>query len=293
MRNFGRQAQLIPVLREELWRAALRVRRPRQGYRRDAVAGGMTRSLNGRVALVTGSTGEGMGRSIALTLAREGADVVLNHGTNRRTSPANNRRLVDAIERLSARAIVVRADTAKGDDVRKMFRRAEQEFGPVDILVNNAGGSWHPRQDLAKVQDRAWQGVLRAEIDCMFHTIRTALPGMRRRRWGRVVNIGMERSEEFTEPPFDYTVGKIARHGLTRILSEVEIGRGITINAVAPGYIPYFTFRQALEAVNHRGPWGSRKQGTPQDVAEVVAFLCSDEARNVTGAVIPVHGAPD
>src|SRR5439155_741915 len=185
MRNFGRQAQLIPVLREEFWRAALRVRLPRQGYRRDAVAGGMTRSLNGRVALVTGSTGEGMGRSTALTLAREGADVVQNHGTNRRTSPANNRRLVDAIERLSARAIVVRADTAKGDDVRKMFRLAEQEFGPVDILVNNAGGPWHPRQDLAKVQDRAWQGVLRPEIDRMFHTIRTALPRMRRRRWGR------------------------------------------------------------------------------------------------------------
>src|SRR3989449_9461246 len=111
MRNFGRQAQLTPVLREELWRAALRVRRPRQGYRRDAVAGGMTRSLNGRVALVTGSTGEGMGRSTALTLAREGADVVLNHGTNRRTPAANNRRLVEAIARLRPRPIVARDDT--------------------------------------------------------------------------------------------------------------------------------------------------------------------------------------
>src|SRR2546430_15365195 len=115
----------------------------------------------------------------------------------------------------------------------------------------------------------------------MFHTMRTALPGMRRRRWGGVVNIGMERSEEFTEPPFDYTVGKIARHGLTRILSEVEIGRGITINAIAPGYIPYFTFRQALEAVNNRGPWGSRTHATPQDVAEAVTFLCLVEARHV------------
>src|SRR5438034_1039184 len=149
------------------------------------------------------------------------------------------------------------------------------------------------RQDLTKVEDDAWQGVLRAEIDGMFHTIRAALPGMRRRRWGRIVNIGMERSEEFTEPPYDYTVGKIARHGLTRILSEVEIGRGITINAVAPGYVPYFTFHQALEAVRHRGPWASRRHGTPQDVAEVIAFLSLDEGRNVTGAVIPVHGAPD
>src|SRR2546427_3274485 len=96
----------------------------------------MSQPLEGRVALVTGSTGEGMGRSIALTLAREGANVVLNHGTNRRTWPANNRRLVEAIERLGARAIVVRADTAKGDDIRRMFRRAELELGPVEILVN-------------------------------------------------------------------------------------------------------------------------------------------------------------
>src|SRR3989442_3837675 len=252
----------------------------------------MSQPLEGRVALVTGSTGEGMGRSIALTLAREGANVVLNHGTNRRTTPANNRRLGEAIERLGARAVVVRADTTKGDDVRKMFRRAEQELGPVDILVNNAGGSWDPHQDLAKVEDPAWQKVLRAEIDAMFHTIRTALPRMRRQRWGRVVNIRMERSQEFMEPPFDYTVGKIARHGLTRILSEVEIGPGVTVNAVAPGYMPYFTFREALDAVHHRGAWTSRKHGTPHDVAEVVTFLCSDEARNVTGAGIPLHGAP-
>src|SRR5205809_4967678 len=135
MRNFGRQAQLTPVLQEELWRAALRVRRPRQGYRRDAVAGGMTGSVKGRVALVTGSTGEGMGRSVALTLAREGVDVVLNHGTKRRTSAANNRRLVKAVEALGTRAVVVRANTAKGEDMRKMFIRAEQELGPVDILV--------------------------------------------------------------------------------------------------------------------------------------------------------------
>src|SRR2546427_10016133 len=154
----------------------------------------MSGSLKGRVALVTGSTGEGMGRSIALTLARDGADVVLNHGTNRRTSATNNRRLVKTIEGLGTRAIVVRADTARGDEVRKMFTRAEQELGPVDILVNNAGGSRDPRQDITKVDDAAWQDVLRAELDRMFHTIRAALPRMTLRPSGRVVNVAMERS---------------------------------------------------------------------------------------------------
>src|SRR2546422_8701566 len=105
--------------------------------------------------------------------------------------------------------------------------------------------------------------------------------------------MGMGRWEEFAEPPYDYTVGKIARHGLTRILSEGEIGRGITINAIAPGYIPAFTFRQAVEAVRHGGSWGGRTHGTPQDGAEVAALLRSEQARKLSGAGIPAHCAPE
>lgn len=252
----------------------------------------MGRPLEGRVALVTGSTGQGMGRSTALTLARDGADVILNTGTNRRTAAASNRRLLEAIESLGARALLVEAKTHDRRAVDAMFARARRELGPVDILINNAGGRWDPVKDLTKVDDGFWRDVLRAEIDGMFTTIQAALPDMRRRRWGRIVNLGMERSEEFMEPPYDYTVGKVARHGLTRILSEVEIPRGITINAVAPGYIPTFTFAQALEAVRHGKTWTRRTHGTPQDVAELVAWLCTEDARFVKGAIIPVHGAP-
>lgn len=252
----------------------------------------MAATLQGRVALVTGSTGEGMGRSTALTLAREGADVVLNTGTNRRTKAATNQRLLEAIETLGVRALLVEASTTDGAAVRSMFERTKQELGPVDILVNNAGGRWDPKTDLTRVDDAFWQDVLRAEIDGMFHTIKAALPAMRRRKWGRIVNLGMERSEEFMEPPYDYTVGKIARHGLTRILSEIEIPHGITINAIAPGYIPEFTFDEALAALRHGKAWNSRTHGTPQDVAELVAWLCTEEARFVKGAVIPIHGAP-
>ena len=245
------------------------------------------------MGLVTGSTGEGMGRSTALTLAREGADVVLNTGTNRRTRESANRRLLHAVEEFGVDAILVEANTTDGGAVRGMFARAKRELGPVDILVNNAGGRWDPRRDLTRVDDAFWEGVLRAEIGGMFHTIKASLPDMRRRRLGRIVNLGMERSEEFTEGPYDYTVGKIARHGLTRILSEVEMPHGVTINAVAPGYIPYFSFEEALEAVGHGKLWRTRKHGTPQDVAELVAWLCREEARFVKGAIIPIHGAPE
>jgi len=245
------------------------------------------------VALVTGSTGQGMGRSTAWTLARDGADVVLNFGTNRRTSERENRRVLEVVRSFGVRGILIEADTKDGDAVRRMFAQAKEELGPVDILVNNHGGRWDVVRDLTKVDEAFWQDVLRAEIVSVFHTIRAALPDMRRKKWGRIVNLGMERSEEFTGPPYDYTVGKIARHGLTRILSEVEISKGITINAVAPGYIPSFTFREALQAVRGKGPWRTRRHGTPQDVAEVVAWLCREEARFVKGAIIPVHGAPE
>src|SRR5437879_12611787 len=110
----------------------------------------MPRSLEGHVAVVTGSTGEGVGRSPALTLAREGAAVVLNHGTNRTTGATNNRRLADAIQDFGARSIVVRANTAKAAEVRRMFARAKAELGSVDILVNNAGGMWNPREEIGR-----------------------------------------------------------------------------------------------------------------------------------------------
>jgi NAD(P)-dependent dehydrogenase (short-subunit alcohol dehydrogenase family) len=233
-----------------------------------------------------------MGRSTALTLARDGADVVLNYGTNRKTRDAHNRRLLKAVEEFGVRATLIPGDMVDGDDVRAMFAQTKKELGPVDILVNNHGGLWETVRDLTRVDDAHWQRVLRAEIESVFHTIKTALPDMRRKKWGRIVNIGMERSEEFTGPPYDYTVGKIARHGLTRILSEVEIPRGITINAVAPGYIPYVTLEQAIDAVRHGRMWKNRRHGTPQDVAEIVAWLCREEARFVKGTIIPIHGAP-
>jgi len=252
----------------------------------------MGHSLAGRVALVTGSTGPGMGRSTALTLAREGADVALNYGTNRGGALREHRRVLDAVRSFGVDAILVRADTRDGSAVRRMFARAKRDLGAVDILVNNAGGAWDVRRDLTKVDDAFWHRVLGAEIDGMIHATKAALPDMRRRGWGRIVNLGMERSEEFTGPPYDYTIGKIARHGLTRILAEVEVDRGITINAVAPGYIPYFTLQEALRAAQGKGTWRRKRHGTPQDVAELIAFLCSDAARYVNAAIIPVHGAP-
>lgn len=247
----------------------------------------MSHTLEKRVALVTGAS-RGLGRAMAIALASAGAHVAVNY--RKELAAANEVRA--EIQKLGSRAIAVQADVSVAAEVDRLVSSVERDLGPVDILVNNAGGLWDPKEDLAKVSEAHIARVLRAEIEGMFYMIRAALPDMRRRRWGRIVNLGMERSEEFQEPPYDYTVGKIARHGLTRILSEVEMSRGITINAILPGYIPHFSFRNAVAAVRHEGPWKPRRHGTPQDVAELVAWLCTEEARFVKGALIPIHGAP-
>jgi 3-oxoacyl-[acyl-carrier protein] reductase len=244
--------------------------------------------IEGRVALVTGAGGEGMGRSIALTLARDGADVVLNYHRK-------DQRVVEtaaAIEAMGRRVLAFAADVADPLQVDSMVAAAEEALGPIDIVVNSAGGPWKP-QDITKIDPAHFRTVLAQEIEATFLLIRATLPGMRARGWGRIVSIGGYSADDWRygppEAPLDYPLGKAARHWLTRTLAPREIGRSITINAVAPGPTPRVTLDEAVAAV--RGERGPRDHNTPQDVADVVAFLCSDAATRVTGAVIPVPGA--
>jgi NAD(P)-dependent dehydrogenase (short-subunit alcohol dehydrogenase family) len=244
--------------------------------------------LEGRVALVTGAGGQGIGRSIALTLARDGADVVLNY----RKRADGAREAAAAIEAMGRRAIAVQADVTDAAGVEAMFAQARAELGHVGIVVNSAGGPWKP-QDVTQIDPSHLRRVIAGEIEAMFFLLQAALPEMRERGWGRLVSIGGHMADDWRfgppEAPLDYPLGKSARHWLTRTLAPQEFARGITINTVAPGPTSRFTIEQAISAVqgHPRGGEGT----TPQDVAEVVAFLCSDVASRVTGAVIPVVGS--
>ena len=243
--------------------------------------------LEGRVALVTGASGKGMGRSIALTLAREGADIVVNFKERRERAEE----LAKVIESMGRRALVQQADVADPEAVLAMVRAAESQFGHVDIAVCSAGGSWKP-QDFADIEPAHWRAVMAEEIDGAYALIRAVLPGMRERAWGRIVLVGGLDADAwpFSPPraPLDYPLGKAARHWLARELGAREHRHGVTVNAIAPGPIAYVSLEEAQRLAD-----GGQRPGnepTPQDAAEAVAFLCSERARHISGAVVPVLG---
>jgi 3-oxoacyl-[acyl-carrier protein] reductase len=247
-------------------------------------------ALEGRVALVTGAGGAGIGRAIALTLARDGADVALNY--HRKRDGAE--RTTAAIEAMGRRALLVAGDVGDAASVDAMALEAAAQLGKIDILINSAGGPWKP-QDVTEIEPDHLRRVIAREIESTYYLLRATLPGMRARGWGRIISIGGHLADDWRfgppDAPLDYPLGKAARHWLTRTLAPREIDRGITINAIAPGPTPRVTFEEAM-AVLH-GSRGVAPGNTPQDVAELAALLCSDAAARITGAVIPVPGAMD
>jgi 3-oxoacyl-[acyl-carrier protein] reductase len=244
-------------------------------------------SLEGRVALVTGAGGQGMGRSIALTLARDGADIVLNY--HRREEHVESTSA--AIEMMDRRVLRHRADVSDATAVNEMFAAARDAFGRVDIVVNSAGAPWKP-QDVTEIDPEHLRRVLGAEIEASYNLLRVALPAMRARGYGRFISIGGHMADDWRfgppDAPLDYPLGKAARHWLTRTLAPREMPHGITVNAVAPGPTRRFTHEEALTALRAlpEGP-----DNTPQHIAEAVAFLCSQRAARITGAVLPIPGS--
>ena len=244
--------------------------------------------LAGRTAVVVGASGNGMGRSIALTLAREGADLVITY----RRNEAAAREVAAWIEALGRRVVVVRSDATVEADVTALWERAQAAFGTVDIAVVGAGGPWRPL-DFAEIDADQWRRVQAAEQDSAFFCIRAALPGMRRQRWGRIILIGGHAADHWSMgppvAPLDYPLGKAARHWLAQQLGEMELAHGITANAIAPGWIPHLDFAvAAAQAAGDDPDWRTRPRPSPQDAAEVVRFLCSEAGRFVSGNVINV-----
>jgi len=247
--------------------------------------------LKGRTALITGSTGNGMGRSTAFRLASEGANIILNYGTYHRSDNAlkdaegNANRVAKVVEEFGGKSLVRPADTRDPDQVKAMVDAGVERFGAIDILVNNAGGDWLI-QDVTDIEPNHWRSVLQAEIDGAFHCIKYVLPIMRNRKWGRIINISLEGALNWSGYlAEDYALGKAARTWMVRAWAKHEIKNGITINAIEPGPIANMTLEEAIDAVKNGEAWRERKNPVAHDIAVLISYLCSEKSRFISGSV--------
>ena len=237
-----------------------------------------------RVAFVTGAS-RGIGRVIALTLCRSGYDIVV-------ASPEveNNEKVAAEIREAGGQALTMDLDVSSPDAVKAVFAKTLQDKGRIDVLDNNAGIT---RDGLAmRMKQADWDLVLKINLHGAFHCIQQVLPGMMRNRWGRIVNIASVVGQAGSPGQANYAASKAGLIGLTKALAQEIASRGITVNAVAPGYIATDMTAVLPEDVKQRilasVPLG--RMGQPEDIAGAVKFLVSDDASYITGQVLAVNG---
>lgn len=251
--------------------------------------------LRGRRALVTGG-GRGIGRAIALRLAAAGADLVL---------AARTRAEIESVsaeaQKRGVKAIPRTADVGKPEDVRALFAAARAALGGVDILVNGAGIA--PSAPLAKTTDETWQEVLAVNLSGVFYGLREALPEMAGRGWGRVVNVASIAGKSGMPYIAAYVASKHGVLGLTKVAALEVAEKGVTVNAVCPGYvdtpmtdggvtrIAAKTGQREAAIRKHLESLAPQKRliGV-EEVAALVLFLCGDDARGITGQGLNVDG---
>jgi len=241
--------------------------------------------LKDRVAVVTGAS-RGIGRAIAIELARRGAKVVVNYNASADAAEE----VVLAIKDAGSEAIAVKADVSKLDQAKALIKAATDTFGRLDILVNNAGTTRDML--LAMMQEEDWDLVLATNLKSAFNCSKAALRAMMRQKYGRIVNITSVAGIAGNPGQTNYAASKAGLIGFTKSLAK-EIGpRHITVNAVAPGFVETeltkdlpANLKEAALKATPLGRWGSA-----EEMAYAVAFLASDEAAFITGQTLSVDG---
>lgn len=245
----------------------------------------LTLSLHGKVAWVTGGS-RGIGRAIVLRLAAQGADVAFTYRQNIEAA----RQVVESVEAMGRRILPLQADVADRRQVDRTINEILNTFGGLHILVNNAGITRDGL--LVRMSDDKWDEVLRVNLTGAFYCARAAARPMMKNRWGRIINITSVVALTGNPGQANYTAAKAGLIGLTKTLARELGSRGITVNAIAPGFVrtdmtealPDELKAQVLERIV------LNRFGEPEDIASAVAFLASDDAGYITGQVIIVDG---
>lgn len=239
--------------------------------------------LKGKTALVTGS-GRNIGRAIAIALAEEGADVVVNARSNRQELEA----LASEVRALGVKALPILADVGDRPQIERMAKQALDAFGHIDILVNNA--AIRPNKPFLEMTYEEWRTVLSVDLDAAFLLSKTFVPAMVERKWGRIINIGGLLAFEGHAGRVHVSAAKMGLLGFTRALAKELAPHGVLVNCIVPGAIGGDSPEPgaARSARLPHIPVG--RLGRPQDIASLCAFLCSDAAGFIAGQAIHVNG---
>lgn len=238
-----------------------------------------------KAALVTGAS-RGIGRAVAIALAKKGYAVAVNYAGSQKAAED----VKAAIEAEGGRAIVIQGDVSKAEDVEKVFAAVKTEFGRLDVLVNNAGITRDSL--LLRMKEENWDAVIDTDLKSGFLAIKAAAPIMMKQRKGAIINIASVVGITGNVGQINYSAAKAGVIGMTKTAAKELAARGIRVNAVAPGFIETSMTDVIPEKIRedmiHSVPLG--RMGQAEDVANAVCFLASEEASYITGQVLKVDG---
>ncbi|WP_175988933.1 3-oxoacyl-[acyl-carrier-protein] reductase [Bacillus sp. Marseille-Q1617] len=242
-------------------------------------------NLDGKVALVTGAS-RGIGREIALELAREGAKVVVNYSG----SEAKANEVVDEIKSTGREAVAIQCNVADSDSVQAMVKETISQFGALDILVNNAGIT--KDNLLMRMKENEWDDVININLKGVFLCTKAVTRQMMKQRSGRIINISSIVGVSGNPGQANYVAAKSGVIGLTKTAAKELAPRGITVNAIAPGFISTDMTDQLPEDVRNEmlKQIPLNRFGDPKDIARVVSFIASDSSSYMTGQTLHIDG---
>ena len=241
--------------------------------------------LEGRTALVTGGS-RGIGRAIATALAKEGADVAINYQSN----DAAAAEVVEEIQQMGRQAVTAKADVSDPYDTFRMAEAVIEKFGHIDILVNNAGVT--SDKSFINMDHATWRKVLAINLDGVFNCTKVFIDQMVEQHYGRVVNITSVIGQIGNFGQANYAASKAGMDAMTKSLAKELARKGITVNAVAPGFIETEMVLEIPESAQNKllEQIPLRRFGKVDEVAQMVVFLCSSDGDYVTGAELEVNG---